>query len=249
MSALLELKNVGRNFGGLAALSDVSFDIHEGEILGLIGPNGAGKTTLINVITGVYPPSEGRIFFKGERIDKLKPHTTSRLGIARTFQVVQPFPGMTALDNVAAGALFAAKLPSIRKAKDAAQDHLRFVGLDDMAQKPASTLTLPNRKRLELAKSLAMQPKLLLLDEVMAGLNATEIDSALELINKILDRGITIMLIEHVMKVVMSVCTRVVVLHHGQLIRSGAPNEVVRDPRVIKAYLGKKFAQRQEKAT
>ncbi len=249
MSTLLELKNVGRNFGGLAALSEVSFDIHEGEILGLIGPNGAGKTTLINVITGVYPPSEGRIFFKGERIDKLKPHTTSRLGIARTFQVVQPFPGMTVLDNVAAGALFAAKLPSIRQAKDAAQDHLRFVGLDDMAQKPASTLTLPNRKRLELAKSLAMQPKLLLLDEVMAGLNATEIDSALELINMILGRGITIMLIEHVMKVVMSVCSRVVVLHHGQLICGGAPNEVVRDPHVIKAYLGKKFAQRQEKAT
>jgi branched-chain amino acid transport system ATP-binding protein len=206
MTALLELKNVSRNFGGLAALWNVSFNIYPGDILGLIGPNGAGKTTLVNVVTGVYRPSSGQMMFNGKRIDRLKPYASARMGIARTFQVVQPFPEMTVLDNVAAGALFAAGASTLREAKELAEQHLEYVGLKGFAGAPASSLTLPDRKRLELAKSLAMNPKLLLLDEVMAGLNPAEIKKSLELIRSLVKRGITVLLIEHVMKVVMSVC-------------------------------------------
>jgi branched-chain amino acid transport system ATP-binding protein len=245
MDPLLRLQGVTIRFGGLTALNDVSLDLSPGEIVGLIGPNGAGKTTLVNLVTGVYPPTAGRIFYEGRRIDGLKSYSISRRGIARTFQVVQPFPKMTVLENVAAGALFSGRAKSLADARERAMEYLGFVGLRESAQTPAAALTLANRKSLELAKSLAMEPRLLLLDEVMAGLNPVEIDRSLSLIRRLLEKGMTILLIEHIMKVVMSVCSRVVVLHHGQKIADHRPAEVVHDPLVIKAYLGSRFASRQ----
>jgi branched-chain amino acid transport system ATP-binding protein len=242
VSAILELHSVSRRFGGLLAVNKVTLDLHAGEIVGLIGPNGAGKTTLVNLITGVYRPSAGEIRYRGERIDGVPANEIACRGIARTFQVVQPFPRMTVLDNVAGGALFAGGVPSIRAAREKAMEHLQFTGLAALASRSAAALTLADRKRLELAKSLATNPRLLLLDEVNAGLNAAEIDTALELIQAIAARGITILLIEHVMKVVLRATTRVIVLHHGELIADDQPDYVMRDPRVIEAYLGSKFA-------
>jgi branched-chain amino acid transport system ATP-binding protein len=244
MTPLLELTRVSRYFGGLRALHDVSFTLFPGEIVGLIGPNGAGKTTLVNLVTGVHRVSSGAIHFRGRRIDGWKPYQISRLGIARTFQIVQPFPRMTVLENVAAGSLFAGGRASVAEAKAAALEHLRFVGLADQAATRAATLTLARRKRLELAKSLAMDPKVLLLDEVNAGLNPVEIDQALHLIRALAERGITILIIEHLMKVVMAVCSRIVVLHHGEMIAEGTPAAVVRDPHVVEAYLGSRWAAR-----
>ena len=203
MTAMLRLANVSRRFGGLIAVNNVSFELRAGEIVGLIGPNGAGKTTLVNLITGVHRAGAGEIWYGDERIDRLPPDRIARLGIARTFQVVQPFPLMTVLENVTGGALFAGGVPTIGAAKEKAMEHLTFTGLSHLAERPASSLTLANRKRLELAKSLATNPRLLLLDEVNAGLNAAEIDAALDLIRAIAARGITILLIEHVMKVVL----------------------------------------------
>ncbi len=243
-AALLELDRVGRTFGGVRAVHDVSLKIQEGEIVGLIGPNGAGKTTLINAITGVPPPTSRRLRYRGTAIGHKKPNHIAALGLARTFQVVQPFPDMTVLENVMAGSLFAGGSASMADARDAAREQLEFTGLAPLADRPASKLTLANRKRLELAKSLAMRPKLLLLDEVNAGLNSAEVNQALELIGKIRARGITILIIEHLLKVVLTLCPRIVVLHHGELIADDAANDVVRDPKVIEAYLGSKFAER-----
>ena len=242
---ILKVTSVARNFGGIVAVRDVSFELAAGEIVGLIGPNGAGKTTLINLITGVYPANSGSIVFDGADVTRQKPFQAARRGIARTFQIVQPFPEMTVLQNVTAGALFARQSGSISDAVEEAREHLKFVGLADLAETPAASLTLPNRKRLELAKSLAMHPRLLLLDEVNAGLNPTEISGALNLIRDISARGITIVIIEHLMKVVFSLSHRILVLHHGELISGGLPNEVAKDERVIEAYLGSKFAERQ----
>jgi branched-chain amino acid transport system ATP-binding protein len=242
LTPLLELQGVTRRFGGLRALSNVSLSVREGEVLGLIGPNGAGKTTLVNVITGVHPASAGAVRFAGEDITRLAPWQAARRGIARTFQIVQPFPEMSVLENVAAAAMFAAGTRYGRAADEEALEHLRFVGLAGQASRNASALTLAMRKRLELAKGLAMRPKLLLLDEVNAGLNATEIDAALALIRAIAARGITVLIIEHLMKVVLSLCSRIAVLHHGELIAEGAPQSIIQDPRVIQAYLGRRYA-------
>ncbi len=242
MSALLELDDVTRRFGGLNAVEGVSFSVAEGEILGLIGPNGAGKTTLINMITGVHPASRGAVRFDGLDITRWRPYRIAQMGLARTFQIVQPFPKMTVLENAAAGALFSGGAGSVREAHVIARQHLEFVGLADMADRPAAALTLARRKRLELAKGLAMKPRLLMLDEVNAGLNPAEIAEALTMIRKIASLGVTIIVIEHLMKVVLSISHRLVVLHHGQLIAQGPPREVVNDKRVIEAYLGSKYA-------
>jgi branched-chain amino acid transport system ATP-binding protein len=245
MSALLELEGVSRRFGGLRAIHNVSLAVPAGEIVGVIGPNGAGKTTLVNVVTGVHPASAGSVRFAGKDITRVKPWQAARLGIARTFQVVQPFPEMSVIENVAAAAMFAGAAAYGAAANREALAHLRFVGLAEFAAKPAASLTLAMRKRLELAKSLAMRPKLLLLDEVNAGLNATEVEHALELIRAVAAQGVTVLIIEHLMKVVLSVCTRIVVLHHGELIAQGPPAQIVKDPRVVQAYLGRRYAQVQ----
>jgi branched-chain amino acid transport system ATP-binding protein len=245
LSALLELSGVSRRFGGLRALSDIDLAVERGEVVGLIGPNGAGKTTLVNVVSGVHRASAGRVRFDGEDVTRLRPFQAARRGIARTFQIVQPFPAMTVLENVTAAALFAGGEGSIAEARSQAREHLEFVGLAAVADQPAAQLTLAMRKRLELAKSLAMRPKLLLLDEVNAGLNSVEMDAALGLIRGIAARGVTIVIIEHLMKVVLSLCSRIVVLHHGELIAAGAPAGIVQDERVVQAYLGRRYAAAQ----
>ena len=243
---LLEGKGITKGFGGLTAVSDVDFNVRKGEILGLIGPNGAGKTTLVNCITGVFPISKGTLTFNGTRLDGLKPHQVTRLGIARTFQIVQPFPSLSALDNVLMGALFGHtnNESTITRAREIAREKLEFVGLSPMADRVAGELTLVERKRLELAKSLATSPELLLLDEVNAGLNHTETQEAIDLIRRVRDQGVTILIIEHVMKVIMGLSDRVFVLHHGEKIADGNPRDVTSDKEVIRAYLGDKFAAR-----
>lgn len=243
MADVLKLEAVSRRFGGLQALQDVSLSVGSGEILGLIGPNGAGKTTLVNVVTGVHRASSGRVLFEGRDITRLHPYQTARIGMARTFQVVQPFPELTALDNVAAAALFSQPGMRPSQAREYAVSQLEFVGLAKHADMHAYKLTLAMRKRLELAKAVAMKPKLLFLDEVNAGLNSSEVEHAMVLIRELAQRGITIVLIEHLMKVVLTVCSRIVVLQNGALIADGSPQEVVNDRRVVEAYLGKKYAQ------
>ena len=239
---LLELAGVTRRFGGLRAVADVTLSVPEGEVIGLIGPNGAGKTTLVNAIAGVHTATSGTVRFAGEDITRLAPWQVAQRGIARTFQIVQPFPEMTVLENVAAAAMFAGARAYGREAETEAREHLRFVGLVDIADRPAASLTLAMRKRLEFAKALAMRPRLLLLDEVNAGLNASEVDAALALIRGIAARGVTVLIIEHLMKVVLSLCSRIVVLHHGELIAQGDPQAIIRDPRVVQAYLGRRYA-------
>ena len=243
---VLELQGVSKAFGGIQALKQVSFALQEGQIVALIGPNGAGKTTLVNVITGAQRASAGSIVFRGKDVTRQHPFQAARRGLARTFQIVQPFPRMSVIENVAAGALFARAHAGMSAAIDAAREELEFTGLSAYADRPASALTLAGRKRLELAKSLAMGPRMLMLDEVNAGLNSSEIDGALTLIRKIAQRGITILIIEHVMKVIFSLAERVLVLHHGELIADGSPGEIAGQQRVIEAYLGEKFARRMQ---
>ena len=243
--AVLEGKKVTKRFAGLVAVDKVDFELEQGEILGLIGPNGAGKTTLVNVIAGAYPPSDGDILFKGNRVTGLKPYQIGRLGISRAFQIVKPFPGMTVKENASVGAMFGAGGKN-RSAKDAiikAEEILEFVGLGKQMNVLADKLSVASRKRLEIAKTLAMDPEVVLFDEVMAGLNFSEIDRAVDLIKKIRDSGITILIIEHVMRAIKRVCDRIFVLHHGQKIADGATAEVLNDKQVIKAYLGRRYKE------
>lgn len=242
MSSLLHLTNVSRNFGGLRAVDDVSLKISEGEIIGLIGPNGAGKSTLINVVSGVNPATTGVVEFLGKDITRERSHKIAGLGIARTFQVVQPFPNMTVRENIAAGATFAGQILSLKEALDHAGEIARNVGLENNIDQVAGTLTLARRKRLELAKSLAMKPKLLFLDEVNAGLNANEIEEALVLIREIAAKGVTIVLVEHLMKVVLGISQRIIVLQNGAVIADDLPESIIENQAVAEAYLGRKYA-------
>ena len=242
----LELKNVTKRFGGVAAVDDVTFAIGKGEILGVIGPNGAGKTTLLNCISGVYRLDGGDVRWQGESIAGLAPFRVARLGIGRTFQIVKPFTSMTVRENVVAGALFGSdeERPRLGAAFGRADSVLELVGLRSKADLPVSALTIPDRKRLEVARAVATRPKLLLLDEVMAGLNPVEIDDALEMVRAVHQSGVTVVLIEHVMRVIVGVCARVVVLDVGRMLADGPPDVVLRDERVIQAYLGERYARR-----
>ncbi|MBW1713483.1 MAG: ABC transporter ATP-binding protein [Deltaproteobacteria bacterium] len=235
--ALLEIKNITKSFGGLMALSEVSFDLREGEILGLIGPNGAGKTTLFSVISGFCRPDKGRILFKGEDITSLATSQICKKGIGRTFQLVKPFEEMSVLDNVMIGCFN--RTERRKEAEERAREILAFTGLAPREDFLGGELTLADRKRLELARALATGPEILMLDEVMTGLTPSESDEAQALVRKIRDSGLTIILIEHVMRATMSLSDRIVVLHHGQVIAQGRPEEVSEDQRVIEAYLGR----------
>lgn len=234
---ILSVKGVTQRFRGLIAVDDVSFDVAKGQIYAVIGPNGAGKTTLFNLIAGVYTPGAGTIEFEGARIDGLKPEQICARGIARTFQIVRPFPGLTTLENATIGALLRDSDP------DAATEHageiLRRLDLWDKRDARAGALTLPDRKRLEVARALATKPKLLLLDEVMAGLRPTETDRLVAIFRELArETGVTILLIEHVMRAVMALAERILVLHHGAKLVEGAPADIVRDQRVLDSYLG-----------
>jgi branched-chain amino acid transport system ATP-binding protein len=237
---ILEGEGVTKNFGGLTAILNVDFHVEQGEIVGLIGPNGAGKTTLFNLISAALVPKPGVIRFKGEKISGLKPHQICRAGIARTFQSVKVFGNMAVLGNVLLGSLFGRStgMSSVDATREA-MESLEFVGLSAVRAIPAKDITLANQKRLEVARALATKPELLLLDELIAGLNPTETAQAMELVTKIRDKGITIFMIEHVMKAIMSICDRLIVLHHGEKIAEGTPQEITNNQTVIEVYLGK----------
>jgi branched-chain amino acid transport system ATP-binding protein len=237
MTALLEVDRISKSFSGLKAMQDVSFAVPAGQIVGLIGPNGAGKTTCFNVIAGVYRADAGEVRLAGARIDGWRSDQICRAGVGRTFQLVKPFAGLTVMENVVIGALNASA--SVREAREKAAGVIDQLGLASKREQMAAALTLPERKRLEVARALATGPRLLLLDEVMAGLRPTETDHMVALFRELNSKlGLTILLIEHVMRAVMSVATRVLVLHHGAAIAEGTPETVVREPAVVQSYLG-----------
>lgn len=243
MINLLEGIRVTKYFGGLAAVNDVDFEVGEKELVGLIGPNGAGKSTLFNCISGIYRPTSGTINFNGVEITHLKPDEICRLGIGRTFQIVRPFLEMTALENVmVAGRFGCGARTSLSDARRSALEHLEFVGLSDKKDRMARDLTLHERRFVEIARALATNPEVVLLDEVLAGLNPTETTEAMGLIRRIRnDLGITVFWVEHVMKAVMGTAERIIVLHHGEKIAEGAPSEIAKNDDVVKAYLGEKY--------
>jgi branched-chain amino acid transport system ATP-binding protein len=235
----LKIENLSKSFGGLMAVNHVTFEVGEGEILGLIGPNGSGKTTIFNLISGFFPPDTGSIYLRGESLVGLKPHQICKRGIGRTFQIVKPFPHLSVMRNVRAAAFNRGK--EINQANRQSESLLEFVGLWSKRNELAGSLTLAERKQLELARCLATQPKFLLLDEVMAGLNPVEQEQMIALVIKIREGGITIIVIEHTMRIVMTISDRILVLCFGEIIAQGAPREVAQDPDVIKSYLGEKY--------
>ncbi len=239
MSALLTLERVTKRFGGLTAVRDVSVEVNAGDLVGIIGPNGAGKTTLFNVIAGYYRPDDGRVVFDGHDIGGRAPHEVCRLGLTRTFQIVKPFGNLSVRDNVMIGAL--TRVRAVAEARQAAEDVIELCGLGAHAGARAKTLPVGLRKRLEVARALATRPRLLLLDEVMAGLNPSELGGMVDLIRRLAAEGVTPIVIEHVMAAMMRLAKRIVVLHHGEKIAEGTPEEVTRDRRVVDAYLGEEF--------
>jgi branched-chain amino acid transport system ATP-binding protein len=240
MTAQLSVRGLSKRFGGLNALSDVSFDVEAGRIVGVMGANGAGKTTLFALIAGNLKPSGGDIVFEGRSLAGLSPDRICRLGVARTFQIVKPFPALTVLENLRTAAMFGrAQVHDARRADEASRAVLHELGLEDVADRPASTLTLSGQKRLEIARAIATGAKLVLLDEVMAGLTPTEVGHMLETLRRVhAARGLTLVVIEHVMSALMTLCSRIVVLHHGQLIAEGAPQEIGRNQKVLSVYFG-----------
>ena len=244
---VLETRGLGRRFGGLQAVSDVSFSVPHGEVLGVIGPNGAGKSTFINLVTGHIKPTSGRVLIDGKDLTGKKPWTVARAGVARTFQIVKPFRGMTVRENVAVGVLYGPHHASTMTSAIARADELlEEVGLAAVADRAPAELSVADARRLEFAKALAGSPRLLLLDEVMAGLRPAEIEPSLELIKRLKERGLTIIVVEHVMKAILAISDRVLVIHQGKVLTSGEPRTVLSDQRVIEAYLGQRYASRRE---
>ena len=244
---MIEVRDLTKRFGGLWALRDVSFSVAEGEILGVIGPNGAGKSTLINVITGYTRPTSGRVAIGGKDVTGLRPWVIAHDRVARTFQIVKPFRGLTVRENVAIGAMHGNESDrSVRDALATADELLELVGIAQHANAAPSQLSVADARRLEMAKALASRPRILLIDEVMAGLRLQEIEAAVELIHRLREVGLTIVAVEHVMRAIVSISDRVLVLHHGAILAQGTPREVLSDKRVIEAYLGRRYAQRGE---
>ena len=241
MAEALVVRNLSKRFGGLRAVQDLNFSVNENETVALIGPNGAGKTTSFHLITGFHRPDEGSVTAFGREIVGLRPHDICAHGLARTFQVARPFGSMTVLANVMTGAFLRAKKPEVARAK--AHEAIEFVGLTPKAHTPARDLTTIDQRRLEMARALATEPRLLLLDEVMAGLNPSEIDQAVALVGKLSRRGLTIIIVEHVMRAIMAVARHIVVLDHGQKIAEGSPKEVVENQEVVRAYLGSGYVR------